>query len=110
MEHLKCSPPTSREGIEKYLAGGLIKGIGPVYAKKLVEKFGEEIFTVIDHYSVKLNRSVLTSGPDSEERLPLVRGNYSGKEFGHILVGNEQDDTVFPVRPAKCSEMCCRIK
>ena len=51
---LKCSPPTSREGIEKYLASGLIKGIGPVYAKKLVEKFGEEIFTVIDHYSVKL--------------------------------------------------------
>src|SRR5258708_30442460 len=42
---LKCSPPTSREGIEKYLASGLIKGIGPVYAKKLVEKFGEEIFT-----------------------------------------------------------------
>src|SRR4029077_9448527 len=51
---LKCSPPRSREGIEKYLASGLIKGIGPVYAKKLVEKFGEEIFTVIDHYSVQL--------------------------------------------------------
>src|SRR5262249_52691753 len=51
---LKCSPPTSREGIEKCLASGLIKGIGPVYAKKLVEKFGEEIFTVIEHYSVKL--------------------------------------------------------
>ena len=27
-------PPTSREGIEKYLAGGLIKGIGPVYAPR----------------------------------------------------------------------------
>ena len=27
---LKCSPPRSREGIEKYLASGLIKGIGPV--------------------------------------------------------------------------------
>src|SRR5271165_2220692 len=51
---LKASPPTSREGIEKYLGSGLIKGIGPVYAKKLVEKFGEEIFTVIDQYSVKL--------------------------------------------------------
>jgi ATP-dependent exoDNAse (exonuclease V) alpha subunit len=30
---LKCSPPKSREGIEKYLASGLIKGIGPIYAK-----------------------------------------------------------------------------
>jgi ATP-dependent exoDNAse (exonuclease V) alpha subunit len=51
---LNCSPPRSREGIEKYLASGLIKGIGPVYAKKLVEKFGEELFTVIDNYSVRL--------------------------------------------------------
>jgi exodeoxyribonuclease V alpha subunit len=33
---------------------GLIKGIGPIYAKKLVEKFGKEIFTIIDQYSVQL--------------------------------------------------------
>ena len=29
-EHLKCTEPTSREGIEKYLGSGMIKGIGPV--------------------------------------------------------------------------------
>ena len=65
---LKCSPPTSREGIEKYLASGLIKGIGPVYAKKLVEKFGEEIFTVIDHYSVKLEE-VNGIGPARRQKI-----------------------------------------
>src|SRR6266403_1577677 len=65
---LKCSPPTSREGIEKYLASGLIKGIGPVYAKKLVEKFGEEIFTVIDHYSVKLEE-VDGIGPGRRQKI-----------------------------------------
>jgi hypothetical protein len=32
-EHLKCSEPTSREGIEKYLGSGMIKEIGLVYAK-----------------------------------------------------------------------------
>ena len=32
---------TTSEGIEKYLGSGMVKGIGPVYAKKLVEKFGE---------------------------------------------------------------------
>ena len=53
-DFLKCAEPTSREGIEKYLGSGLIKGIGPVYAKKLVAKFGEEIFTVIDQYSQRL--------------------------------------------------------
>jgi exodeoxyribonuclease V alpha subunit len=53
-EFLKCNPPTSREGIEKYLGSGLIKGIGPVYAKKLVDKFGDEIFKIIDGYSARL--------------------------------------------------------
>lgn len=53
-DFMKCSEPTSREGIEKYLGSGLIKGIGPVYAKKLVGKFGEEIFDIIDHHSSRL--------------------------------------------------------
>jgi exodeoxyribonuclease V alpha subunit len=65
---LKCSPPKSREGIEKYLASGLIKGIGPIYAKKLVEKFGEEIFTVIDHYSVQLEE-VDGIGPGRRQKI-----------------------------------------
>jgi exodeoxyribonuclease V alpha subunit len=33
---LKTSGPTSIDGIEKYLGSGMIRGIGPVYAKKLV--------------------------------------------------------------------------
>ena len=39
--------PTSREGIERYLGSGLIDGIGPVYAKRIVERFGLESLTVI---------------------------------------------------------------
>jgi exodeoxyribonuclease V alpha subunit len=42
--HLKTMPPNSREGMEKYLASGMVKGIGPIYAKRLVERFGEELF------------------------------------------------------------------
>ena len=41
--------PTTKEGLEKYLGSGLIKGIGPVYAKKLVQAFGEAVFEVIEH-------------------------------------------------------------
>src|SRR5512137_1292273 len=37
---LKASPPTSAEGIEKYLGSGMIRGIGPIYASKLVGAFG----------------------------------------------------------------------
>jgi Helix-hairpin-helix domain len=45
---LRTSPPTSADGIEKYLASGMIRGVGPVYAKKLVRAFGEKVFDVIE--------------------------------------------------------------
>ncbi len=51
---LASTAPTSREGIEKYLGSGMVKGIGPVYAKKLVDKFGEQIFHVIETQSARL--------------------------------------------------------
>src|SRR5215468_6864629 len=36
MAFLKATAPRTVEGIEKYLGSGMIRGIGPVYAKKLV--------------------------------------------------------------------------
>lgn len=53
-ERLETQPPDSAEGIERYLASGLIKGIGPVYAKKLVAKFGAKVFDIIEHESARL--------------------------------------------------------
>src|SRR5512136_1160652 len=41
---LRSSAPTSVDGIEKYLASGMIRGIGPVYARKLVRAFAEQVF------------------------------------------------------------------
>src|SRR5579884_2204612 len=45
---LKASAPSTAEGIRRYLASGMIRGIGPVYAKKLVRGFGEAVFEVIE--------------------------------------------------------------
>ncbi len=45
---LRTSPPTSAEGIEKYLSSGMIRGVGPVYAKKLVRAFGDKVFDIIE--------------------------------------------------------------
>jgi exodeoxyribonuclease V alpha subunit len=45
---LKVLPPTSIDGIEKYLGSGMIKGIGPHFAKKLVKAYGEDVFDVIE--------------------------------------------------------------
>ncbi len=41
-------PPSTLEGIEKYLGSGMVKGIGPHFAKILVTAFKEEVFTVIE--------------------------------------------------------------
>jgi exodeoxyribonuclease V alpha subunit len=65
---LKSSPPTSREGIEKYLGSGMVKGIGPIYARKLVAKFGEQIFDVIDQFSARLEE-VEGIGPARRQRI-----------------------------------------
>lgn len=40
--------PATVYGMEKYLGSGLIKGVGPKYAKKIVQKFGTDTFTVIE--------------------------------------------------------------
>src|ERR1700684_539838 len=45
---LKTSAPSSIDGIEKYLGAGMIRGIGPVYAKKMVKSFGDKVFDVIE--------------------------------------------------------------
>src|SRR5471030_3042084 len=45
---LRTSTPTSADGIEKYLSSGMIRGVGPAYAKKLVGAFGEKVFDVIE--------------------------------------------------------------
>ena len=47
-ETLRTMPPNTAEGIERYLASGLIKGIGPVLAKRLVARFRERVFEIID--------------------------------------------------------------
>jgi exodeoxyribonuclease V alpha subunit len=53
-ELLNSTAPTTREGIEKYLGSGMVKGIGPIYAKKLVAKFGESILEIIETESGRL--------------------------------------------------------
>lgn len=48
--------PDSKEGLEKFLGSGLIRGIGPVYAKKLVAHFGLDVMKVIEERSAELEK------------------------------------------------------
>ena len=65
---LKASAPTSVDGIEKYLGSGMIRGVGPIYAKKLVRAFGEKVFDTIEAEPQRL-REVTGIGPVRAKRI-----------------------------------------
>jgi len=65
---LKASAPTTLEGIEKYLGSGMIRGIGPVYATKLVRAFGAAVFELIEQEPARL-REVTGIGPKRAARI-----------------------------------------
>ena len=45
---LATKPPFTAEGIARYLGSGLVKGIGPKYARKIVDTFGDRTLDIID--------------------------------------------------------------
>ncbi len=65
---LRASPPTTLDGIEKYLGSGMIRGIGPVYARKLVRAFGAAVFELIEQEPARL-REVTGIGPKRAARI-----------------------------------------
>jgi exodeoxyribonuclease V alpha subunit len=67
-QFLRTSAPTSADGIEKYLSSGMIRGIGPAYAKKLLRAFGEKVFDIIEATPDRL-REVDGIGPVRASRI-----------------------------------------
>lgn len=51
---VRISPPNTLTGIERYLGSGMVKGIGPVYAGRLVKAFGAAVFDVIEQTPARL--------------------------------------------------------
>ncbi|OWK43721.1 ATP-dependent RecD-like DNA helicase [Fimbriiglobus ruber] len=67
-DELRTTPPHSAAGIAKYLGSGLVKGIGPKYAQKIVDAFGEKTLDVIDQSPTFLSQ-VKGIGPKRIERI-----------------------------------------
>ncbi len=53
-DFLKTTPPTTAEGIEKYLGSGMVRGIGPKLAERIVAAFGAVTFEIIEASPEKL--------------------------------------------------------
>ena len=65
---MRTSVPSSVEGIETYLASGMIRGIGTVYARKMIKGFGEKVFDIIEAQPDRL-REVDGIGPVRARRI-----------------------------------------
>ena len=68
VEKFESVLPRTVVGIKKYLGSGLIKGIGDTFADRIVEKFGEQTFEIIDQFSARL-REVDGIGPERAKRI-----------------------------------------
>lgn len=75
--------PTSLAGLKKYLGSGLIKGIGPTYAEKLVNHFGKNVLEVIENQSDRLNE---VAGIGAKRILQIKQSWVSQKEISNIMV------------------------
>ncbi|QYE33357.1 ATP-dependent RecD-like DNA helicase (plasmid) [Polymorphobacter sp. PAMC 29334] len=82
-ETIRTTVPTTLEGLEKYLGSGMIKGIGPVYAKKLVTAFGQNVFDIIEREPTRL-REVTGIGPGREAK--IIRGWSDQRSIREIIV------------------------
>jgi len=96
-ELLRSAAPTTREGIEKYLGSGLVKGIGPVYARKLVHKFGEKIFEVIEQTSARLEE-VEGIGPQRRRGIKGAGAEQKGVRQSMVFLHSQGVSTSRAVR------------
>lgn len=69
-KQIKIVPPHTLDGIQKYLASGMIKGIGPHFAKRLIKEFKEDVFNVIENEPERL---LSLSGIGSKRKKQLIK-------------------------------------
>ena len=82
-QELRIVQPSTLEGIEKYLGSGMIKGIGPHFAKRLVKQFGEAVFEVIENEPQRL-KELSGIGPKRQQGILKAWGDQ--KIIRHIMV------------------------
>src|SRR3954467_14998915 len=80
---LKVTPPTTVEGIERYLASGMIRGIGPIYAKRLVRAFGEAVLDLIEQHPARLRE---VTGIGAKRAARIIAGWAEQKVIREIML------------------------
>jgi exodeoxyribonuclease V alpha subunit len=96
-EQLHTTPPHTAEGIERYLASGLVKGIGPHFARRIVDVFGERTLSVIDESPTFL-REVKGIGP---ERIRRIRESWKEQKVVRAIMVFLQSNAVGTARAVR---------
>jgi exodeoxyribonuclease V alpha subunit len=97
VESYESVMPATVKGIERYLGSGMIKGIGPVMAKRLVAQFKEETLSVIDNNTKRLYE---VSGIGEKRVEMITRAWEEQKEIRDVMIFL-QGSGVSPIYAAK---------
>lgn len=81
--------PTTIVGIKKYLSSGLIKGIGAIYADRLVNYFGADVLTVIEQTPERLNE---IEGIGPKRISTIVEAFKTQKDIHHLMIFLQERD------------------
>ncbi len=90
--------PSSIEAMEKYLSSGIITGIGPVTAKKIINKFGENSLVVLENEPERLNE-IEGLG---KKRIEMIKESYSSQIYIRNIMIFLQS---YGVTPSQCMKI-----
>jgi exodeoxyribonuclease V alpha subunit len=82
-DQVEATVPTTLKGLEKYLGSGIIKGIGPVYAAKLVAAFQHDVFKIIENKPERLRE---VTGIGSVREAKIIRSWSDQRVIREIIV------------------------
>lgn len=94
--------PATLVGIERYLSSGIITGIGPVTAKKIVEKFGEQTFEILEN---DISRLKEIEGIGEKKIEIIYESYYKQREVKSIMVFLQS----YGVTPNQCMKIYKRF-
>lgn len=83
VETLLTVAPATLAGLERFLGSGLVRGVGPAYAKRIVQTFGEQSLEVLDKYPERLRE---VPGLGKERSSEVQRAWESHRAIGAIMI------------------------
>jgi exodeoxyribonuclease V alpha subunit len=83
VDTFQSSAPATLDGLRKYLGSGMIHGIGPVYAERLIERFGMEVPHIIEEVPRRLRE---VAGIGKSRQAKIIEGWNAQREIKNVML------------------------